>query len=130
MRSLFNSAPFAKFDLGRHALSQQGAYSLTDLLDNVGLEPSDIDKIQDKKFRDETKADYDKCRAKGLDTTEGLACLAVVAGKVYAQLKLEREPAYKPPVVLPQQSEFPWVPVALGGALAAGLVYFLATRGK
>jgi hypothetical protein len=139
MRSLFSSAPFTRFDLGAHALSQavtggapQTAFSLTDYLDKVGLDAGDIDKVQDPKVRAEFKADYEKCKTKGLDSLEGIACLGVLAVKVYAKLKEEGEKPPPPmPVVATQKaSSFPWIPVAIGGVAAAGLIVYLATKGK
>jgi hypothetical protein len=132
MQTFFNGAPFARFELGRHVLSQQTAFSITDYLSKIGLTPADIDKVQDPKFREEYKAEYQKCKDKGLDSGEGIACLGILAAKVYAQLKMEENKPVQTavPMQQPKPSEFPWIPVAIGGVAAVGLVYFLATRGK
>jgi uncharacterized membrane protein YebE (DUF533 family) len=130
MKSMFNSAPFARFDLGRHVLGQQTAFSITDYLSKVGLDSGDIDKIQDKEFRDKYREEYNKCNEKGLTTVDGLACLGALGVKVYAKLQEEET---KPAAILvarPAASQFPWIPVTIGGVAAAGLVYYLATRGK
>lgn len=131
MKTLFANAPFAKFDLGTHAMGQATAFSVTDYLSKVGLDAADIDKINDPTFRAQYKEEYAACQAKGLDSIEGLTCIAALGAKVYAKLA-EQEKAVPTTLVAPrpQTSEFPWVPVALGGAAAAGLIYFLATRGK
>jgi hypothetical protein len=136
MRSLFSVAQFKRFDLGHHVLGQrvtaapQSAFSITDYLNKVGLDAGDIDKIQDPKFKEEAKADYEKCKTKGLDTAEGLACIAALGVKVYAKLKEEESRPAAPVVVSKPQESFPWIPVGLGVVAAGGLVYFLATRGK
>ena len=135
MRSMFMSAQFSRFDLGRHVLSQpvtvapQSAYAL-DFLKSVGLDPSDIEKIQDPTVRAAFKADYQRCVEKGLDSLTGIACLAELGAKVYA--KLNEQKAAPPIQYQPVQpaSEFPWIPVLIGLVAAGGLVYFLATKGK
>lgn len=135
MRSLFNSVPFQRFDLGRHALSQaivvgpESAYSVNSILSKIGLDPSDIDKVSDPTVRAQFKAEYEKCQGKGLDSIEGIGCLAALGAKVYAKLQEDQKaPVAKLPVQQP--TEFPWIPVLIGTAAAAGLIYFLATKGK
>jgi len=136
MRSMFMSAQFQRFDLGKHALSQavvmgpQSAFALNDILGKVGLDPSDIDKIEDPAVRADLKASYQRCVDKGLDSIGGITCLAELGAKVYA--KLNEQKAAPPIQYQPVQpaSTFPWIPVTIGLVAAAGLVYFLATKGK
>lgn len=138
MRSLFTNAPFTRFDLGSHVLSQavgvgpQTAFSaVSDILSKVGLDPSDISKIQDPKFRAEYNDEYERCKSKGLDSIEGIGCLAALGAKVYAKLSEEEKKPYTPIAVQrPKESGIPWVPIAIGGVAAAGLIYYLATKGK
>lgn len=136
MKSLFSNQQFARFDLGRHMLSQgvtaapQTVFSIEDYLNKVGLDSGDIDKIQDKQVRDEFKAEYDRCKEKGLTSTDGLTCLAALGVKVYQKLQEEEsQPLATVPIARSEES-FPWIPVTLGVVAAGGLVYFLATRGK
>lgn len=141
MNSMFSNAAFSRFDLGSHVRAKaaglprvtlaQGvpsAYSVTDYLSKIGLDPSEIDKISDPAFRAQYKEEYARCQEKGLTSTAGLGCLAALGVKVYAKLQEEES---KPAATMPlpsQKSEFPIIPVAVGTAGILGLVYYLATK--
>lgn len=141
MRSTFTMAPFAKFDLGTHALrasskgmqaafiGQPQAFAVSDWLERIGLDPADIDKISDTTVRAQLKAEYEKCQGMGLTSADGLACLAKLGADVYLKLQ-EQEKAPVPTVrpTTPAASDFPIVPVAIAGVAALGLIYYLATR--
>lgn len=135
MRSVFVNSSFSRFDLGTHILSRglnpQMGFSFKDLLPGVGLSPSDIDKIQDPAVRAEFKTAYQRCEAKGLDSVQGIGCLAELAAKVYAKLNEQATLPITPikATNVPTDS-FPIVPVAIAGLAAAALIWFLATRGK
>lgn len=134
MRSYFSNASFARFDLGSHILRSPGlaqasaqAFAIPDWLSKLGYDPADIDKIADSKFRDEYKAEFERCKEK--DSIEGAACMVALAAKVYAKLQEEEKRPYVPVKTVPK-SDFPYIPVAIGGLVALGLIYFLATKGK
>lgn len=129
MRSLFVNAPFSRFDLGRHALSggaglarvRMGA--LEDYLQR-------IENVADKETRDKLKKKYEECQEK--DGIAQATCYVALTAEIYAASKQDSS---KPPSTLPvqppqQPSSFPFVPVAIAGVAALGLIYFLATKGK
>jgi hypothetical protein len=133
MRSFFSSAQFSRFDLGNHVLSQRPmelgvTNPLKDILSTIGLDASDIQKIQDPTVRAQFKDSYDRCSE--MDTAKKVACLAELGAKVYAKLQEESKQPYVPMQPVVQPSTFPWIPVTIGLAAAGGLVYFLATKGK
>lgn len=138
MNSLFVSAPFVRFDLGRHVVTrdiglpkvslgqpQQMAFSLEDYV-------SDIAKVNDSATRDRLKAKYEECKAKDLTSTEGVTCIAALAADIYVVLKNQGGTSAPAPVLPPPTppSEFPIVPVALAVLGAGALIYFLAKKGK
>lgn len=144
MNSMFSNAAFSRFDLGSHVRAKaaglpratlaQGipsAYSITDYLAKVGLDPAEIDKISDPAFRAQYKDEYAKCQEKGLTSTAGLGCLAALGVKVYAKLQEEeKKPAGTMSLPQSQKSEFPIIPVAIGAAGVLGLIYYLVTKGN
>lgn len=136
MRSLFNAAPFSRFDLGRHILrgglaaprlGQQmpSIYALEDYAQK-------IEGLTDAAVKEELRKQYAECREK--EGTSQIACYAILGAKVYDALKNEgRESTLPPPPVMtsrPAASEFPVIPVVLAVAGAGALIYFLATMGK
>lgn len=136
MRSMFVNAPFSRFDLGRHALGgglglprirlgQESAYALEDYLQK-------IENISDKETRDRLKKKYEDCQAKD-DTTAQAVCYLALANDIYQASKEEESKGKIPALpVQPQQpaSSFPIVPVAIAGLAAAGLIWFLVSKGK
>jgi hypothetical protein len=132
MRSLFSSAPFTRFDLGNHVLSvrPQLGFSFKDVLSTVGFDDSDISKIQDPAAREEFKVALERCRGKGLETTQGIVCMAELSAKVYAKLQEQGKMPLTPMQPVQQPSSFPFIPVAIAALAAGGLIWFLATRAK
>lgn len=134
MRSLFSSAPFTRFDLGNHVLSLAAGprlgFSLKDIFSKVGLDDSDISKIEDPAAREEFKAALERCKSKGLDTTQGVVCMAELSAKVYAKLQEQGKMPLTPMPPVQQPSSFPIIPVAIAALAAGGLIWFLATRAK
>lgn len=132
MRSLFSSAPFTRFDLGNHVLSlkPQLGFSFKDIISQAGFDESDIRKIQDPAAREEFKAALERCKSKGLETTQGIVCMAELSAKVYAKLQEQDKMPLTPIQPVQQPSSFPIVPVMIAALAAGGLVWFLATKGK
>lgn len=134
MRSLFNAAPFSRFDLGRHILRGGLAPRLGQQMPSIyALEDyaQKIDGLTDTKVKEELRKQYAECREK--EGTSQIACYAILGAKVYDALKNEgRESTLPPPVMTaqPKPSEFPIIPVVLAVAGAGALIYFLATMGK
>lgn len=137
MRSMFNVAPFSRFDLGRHVLrggigaprlsmGQQfpSIYALEDYAEK-------IEGLTDTETKNRLRAQYKECREK--EGASQIACYAILGAQVYDALKSEgRESTLPPPIVAPQQPapSFPIIPVVLAVLGAGGLIYFLATQGK
>lgn len=130
MRTMFSNQVFGHDQFVPFRMAQarvpETAFGLTDYLDR-------IEGISDKKTRDDLKAKYEECKSEGLDSAQGLACLAVLGIKIAAALEQQPSPTLTPVTPRPQptkppESAFPIVPVAIGGIVVAGLVAFLATR--
>jgi hypothetical protein len=135
MRSLFNAAPFSRFDLGRHILrGGLGAPRLGQQMPSIyALEDyaQKIEGLTDTKVKEDLRKQYAECRDK--EGTSQIACYAILGAKVYEALKNEgRESTLPPPVMTaqPKAPEFPIIPVVLAVAGAGALIYFLATMGK
>lgn len=134
MRSMFISAPFSRFDLGRHVLrlgsplasmGQESLYALEDYAQK-------IEGLTDTETKNMLREQYRECRDK--EGTAQVACYAVLGAQVYEALKNEgKETALPPPTMLPPRpvdSGFPILPVGLAVLGAGALIYFLATMGK
>lgn len=139
MRSMFVSAPFSRYDLGRHALSRGLGFSRPGLGQNqatvFALEDylAKIENIADKETRDLLKANYEDCKKKDLESAAGIACLVSLGTDVYAALRNQDEAVPRPPVMAPPPapaSSIPIIPIALAALGAGALIWFLATRGK
>lgn len=145
MRTLFVNPPYGRYDMGRFVFPaphptlsvklaqapRAEAFAIQDYLNRLGLDPSDIDRIADTETRDELKAKFEECRSE-TDTTKQLTCFAGLAARVYSILDEERRrPEAGPPAPPPPKPEngFPIVPVAIGAVAAAGLIYFIVSRG-
>jgi hypothetical protein len=137
MRSMFNSAPFSRFDLGRHAF--RDGFGLPRL--SLGQAPSayavedyagKIEGLTDSTVKAKLKAQYAECKDKtGLAE---IACYAVLGADVVAALKNQSTPSTAPPplpvAVSQPAQEFPIIPIAIAVLGAGALIYFLATQGK
>lgn len=137
MRSMFQAAPFSRFDLGRHAfrgglglprlsMGQTAAYSVTDVA-------KDIEGLTDSTTRAKLKDKLKECQDK--DGISQIVCYTALTAQVYEALKGEGKSSttpLPPPVIQQQapQSSFPIIPVVLAVLGAGGLIYFLATQGS
>ena len=88
MRSMFNAAPFTRFDLGRHILGGGLAQRLGQQMPSIyALEDyaQKIEGLTDTKTKEELREQYKECRDK--EGTAQLACYAVLGAKVYDAVK-------------------------------------------
>lgn len=128
MRSMFVSAPFSRYDLGREALS--GGVGLPRV--HLGISSDyikDIENVSSADSRAKLKTKYDECDAKS-GTTQ-IICFAQLARDIYkeSQTGSTSTPPLAP-VAPPPQSSFPIIPVALATLGAGALIWFLVSRGK
>lgn len=134
MRSMFVSAPFSRFDLGRYAfrggmglprvgLGQASAYALEDYFQK-------IENITDKETRDKLKTKLKECQDK--EGTAQAICFVSLANDIYQASRRDSSTPVPLPAVVPQSkvSSFPILPVAVATLAAAGLIWFLVSRGK
>jgi hypothetical protein len=102
---------------------------LDDILHSVGVSEEDIEKLLAKIPADampQYRAKFDECKAKGLTSPEGAACLY----RLYQELRNGDEsapPPATPPA--PPKSQFPIVPVAIGAVILAGVGIYFAVKG-
>jgi hypothetical protein len=128
---VFNPGRFVPFRLAQAAApAPEGAFNIVgDILDTIGVSEEDINKLFDKiptSAVGSYKAKLEACKAKGVATPEGAACLYALYQEMKAASDAPKAPAPPPPP--PPASTFPVLPVAIGGLVLAGLVIFLATR--
>ena len=138
MKTIFSATPFAKFEIGWSALAQapraaQTAFNImADILGQFGVTEEEVNKLLGK-IPSELLGQYQKrlddCKAKGVTTAEGAACLY----KLYQDLKDAGEkpaaPAAAAPAPKPPPSEFPWIPVGIAAVVVGGIVVYFATKG-
>lgn len=133
MRTIFSGESFGQQTFTPFRLAQAGApqsaFSVFgEILNTIGISEQEVTDLLDK-IPKEAVGQYqqrlDDCKAKGVTTTEGAACIY----KLYVDMQAAADKPPAPVVVPPPPaSSFPVVPVAIGGLLLAGLVVFLATR--
>jgi hypothetical protein len=148
MRSIFEAAPYGRYDLGRYGLPTAHP-SLAVRVRKLGQDASDvgglIGAIDDllKLVPDELLGKYEaeKQRCRNLLEAGGIVGLAAGGRCLYSlfqELKdvVEGEggaapvPARSPALPRPASSGFPILPVAIAGVAAVGLVAVLLTVGK
>jgi hypothetical protein len=139
MKSYFSATPFGKFDLSRESwkpaagrsmgASPQYDFSiLSDILAPLGVKESDVTSLIGKlpaEMTPEYRKRLEDCRAEGLTTSKGAACLLVL----YNDMK-KAAAAAPVPLPPPQPSTFPVVPVLIVGIAAAGLAWFFMRDSK
>lgn len=126
MKTMWNNSAFSRFDLASHALSGPGTTrpsmgALADYIDR-------IQKVADSKTRDALQKKWTECEAKGVDSIEGLACLAALGLEIDRILKTQPATPVVPPPA--PASSFPIIPVAIGSVAAIGLILLLVRKGK
>lgn len=133
MRSMFVNASFSRYDLGRHALGggiglpmlrlgQQSAYAVSDYVQK-------IENVANADTKAKLKADLEDCKTKS--GTAEIVCYAKLAADVYAAGGSSTPtPTIAPPILQPQPSSFPVIPVLIATLGAGALIYFLVSRGK
>lgn len=130
MRSMFVSAAFSRYDLGRDVLT--GGSSLPRLRLGAGSPAllTQIEALASSTDKTALRKKYDDCQAKS--GTAEIVCYAGLAADVYAAGS-SPTPAPTTPMPLPQPqpaSSFPIVPVLIATLGAGALIYFLVSRGK
>lgn len=126
---IFNPGRFVPFRLGQGVTPESAFNIVGDILETVGISEDDINKLFDKIPSSSVgpyKAKLEACKAKGVASAEGAACLYALYQEMKAAADAPQAPVPPPPPAQP--STFPVVPVAIGGLVLAGLVVYLATR--
>lgn len=140
MKTMFSAAPFGKFELGWSALGQmprapQAVFgTFTDILSKIGISEEEINALL-AKVPSELLGTYqkklDECKAKGVTTAEGAACLYALYQEIKQAGEKKPEPTAPataaPPKAAP--SEFPWIPVGIAALVVGGIVVYFAARG-
>jgi hypothetical protein len=128
MRSMFVSAPFTRYDLGRQALS--GGQGLPRVQLGISADYlKDIANVSDADSRAKLKAQYDDCNGKS--GTSQIVCFASLAASIYKESQNSAPTSALTPVLPPPPaSSFPVIPVLVATLGAGALIWFLVSRGK
>lgn len=122
MKTLFSNQIF-----GANFAPRRLSSAFSDLLQQFGISEADIEELITK-LPSESVGSYrtrlDECKAKGVASGEGVACLY----RLYQDLKAGSKAPVPVPTVPQTTTAFPVVPVVIGAVILAGVGIYFAVK--
>ncbi len=129
MRSMFVSAPFSRYDLGREALGNGNGGGLPRL--SLGVSSGLIKDFTNLfSNKDKLKSKEKDCESKS--GTDKIICYGTLASEAYKDTQDSGNTTTNLQPIAPVQpaSSFPIIPVVVATLGAGALIWFLVSRGK